>query len=134
MGRTPEENRVEPLAEIEAERAQMRDAIARGELEATLTSIRDTRNGDEAKLRQMRFGFVLDSVALGGNQPRTYFFSGRAPSRERRQMREIMADPVHAGIALALDAINAYRYDPGMRGNRTAPDNFSQINRPLQND
>jgi|GEM_PF-5854664 len=129
--RTPEESRVESKQEIDRERAELKLALARGEFEATLTFIRDSRTGDEARLRHMHFGFVVDSIILNGDEQRTFFFSGTNPNVERKQMQQIMADPEHAGIALALDAMNALRYDPGAKKHPAAPDNFSQVNRPL---
>lgn len=131
MPRTPEESRPESKYEIQRERKEMRDALARGELEANLTLVRDSMTGDEARLRYMRFGFVVDSIRLGDDNRKTFFFNGNEPEREREEMRQIMADPAHAGIALALDAINALRYDPGAKKDVTAPENFSQVNRPI---
>jgi hypothetical protein len=133
MTRTPEESRVESKFEIKREREQLRTALARGEFEATLTHIRDSRNGDEAQLRHMHFGFVVDSISVGseGETRKTYHFHGKAPEEERKHMQDIMADPDHSGIALALDAMNALRYDPGAKKDQTAPEHFSQVNRPL---
>lgn len=133
MPRTPEESRIESKFEVKRERDELRTALARGEFEATLTFIRDSKNGDEAQLRHMRFGFVVDSISIGseGEARKTYFFHGKAPEEERKHMQNIMADPTHSGIALALDAMNALRYDPGAQKDATAPEHFSQVNRPI---
>lgn len=132
MVRTPEESRIESPAEIAKERQEVRELLARGELEASLTHVRDLNNGDMARFRLMRFGFVLDSISLSGTNPKRYFFNGHFPDTERKHMRDIMSSKVHAKLALALDAMNALRYDPGAQADMSAPDNFSRINRPLQ--
>ena len=105
MVRTPEESRIESAEEIAKERQEVRELLARGELEASLTHVKDTRNGDMARFRLMRFGFVVDSISLNGTTPKRYFFNGHFPDTERKHMREIMSSKVHAKLALALDGV-----------------------------